>query len=116
MINPALLGSKFDVFTIREAIKAAQRFVAAPAWKDYVIAPFGDFANATTDALLEDYARKNAITVWHPVGSASMSPWNASYGVVNPDLTVKGTKGLRVVDASVLVSGRIITLSVIPPC
>jgi choline dehydrogenase-like flavoprotein len=31
-----------------------------------------------------------------------MSARNASYGVVNPDLLVKNTVGLRIVDASVL--------------
>jgi choline dehydrogenase-like flavoprotein len=31
-----------------------------------------------------------------------MSLFGASYGVTNPDLTVKGTSGLRVVDASAL--------------
>ncbi len=33
-----------------------------------------------------------------------MSPANASWGVVNPDLKLKGAKGVRIVDASVLVS------------
>jgi hypothetical protein len=33
-----------------------------------------------------------------------MSPRDANYGVVNPDLLVKGTTGLRIIDASVLVS------------
>jgi choline dehydrogenase-like flavoprotein len=32
-----------------------------------------------------------------------MSAPNAPYGVLNPDLRVKGTVGLRVVDASALV-------------
>lgn len=33
-----------------------------------------------------------------------MSAWNdTSSGVVNPDLTVKGVKGLRIVDAGILV-------------
>jgi choline dehydrogenase-like flavoprotein len=47
------------------------------------------------------------ITVWHPVGSAAMTAKNAGFGVVNPDLTVKGVKGLRVIDASVFVSIQI---------
>ncbi|PBK63865.1 hypothetical protein ARMSODRAFT_962604 [Armillaria solidipes] len=31
-----------------------------------------------------------------------MSPADASWGVVNPDLKLKGAKGVRIVDASVL--------------
>jgi len=40
----------------------------------------------------------------HAVGTASMSPKGASWGVVDPDLTVKKVQGLRIVDASVLAS------------
>ena len=33
-----------------------------------------------------------------------MSPLGAKYGVLDPDLKVKGVKGLRIVDASVVVT------------
>jgi choline dehydrogenase-like flavoprotein len=39
-------------------------------------------------------------SVWHPIGTAAMSPVGASWGVVNPDLTVKKAIGLSVVDAA----------------
>jgi len=38
----------------------------------------------------------------HAVGTAAMSPREASWGVLDPDLRVKGTVGLRVVDASAI--------------
>jgi choline dehydrogenase-like flavoprotein len=103
-IDPALLNSDFDIFAIREGVKAALRFAAAPAWKDYVIGPYGTLAEAKTDAQIEAYARSNAATVYHPFSTASMSPNGSSQGVVNPDLRVKNTVGLRIVDASVVVS------------
>ncbi|GLB40422.1 putative aryl-alcohol oxidase [Lyophyllum shimeji] len=102
LIDLGFFTSGFDLFAMREAIQSAIRFVSAPAWKDYVIGPAGDLANATTDVLLEDYARKNAFSSAHPVGTAAMSAAGARYGVVNPDLRVKGISGLRVVDASVM--------------
>ncbi|KAN0141960.1 hypothetical protein V8E53_000422 [Lactarius tabidus] len=100
-IDPALLNTDFDIFAIREAIKAAKRFAASPGWDRYVIGPFGDLATAKTDAELEAYARRNAATVFHPVGTAAMGPENSSSSVVDPHFVVKGAVGLRVVDASV---------------
>lgn len=104
VIDPAFLDSEFDIFAMRSALKSARRFLAGPAWKGYVIAPAGPFANATTDALLDAYARESSFTTAHPVGTAAMSFKGATYGVVDPDLRVKGVSGLRIIDASVFVS------------
>jgi choline dehydrogenase-like flavoprotein len=70
-------------------------------WSDYIISLVD---TATTDAELNLFIQNNAITVSHGVGTAAMSPKGADYGVVDPDLRVKKVTGLRVVDASVLVS------------
>lgn len=91
-----------------ESIKAARRFLAANAWKGYVLAPFGDLATADTDTKIEAYVRKHAGTVWHAVGTAMMTAKGASYGVVDPDLKVKGVDGLRIVDGSILVSPNVL--------
>lgn len=88
-----------------QAMKDTQEFFAADAWKaDVKPIPFGDLATATTDELLAEYARNNAFTESHPSGTARMSPDNASWGVVDSKLKVKGAQGIRVVDASVFVS------------
>jgi choline dehydrogenase-like flavoprotein len=47
--------------------------------------------------------REQASTMFHPVGTASMTARDAVSGVVDPDLKVKGVEGVRVVDASVFV-------------
>lgn len=103
LIDPQLLGSPVDVAIIVESIKKARAFLAAKAWNGYILAPYGDYAKANTDAEIETYARQYATTVWHPVGTAAIASKGSKGGVVNSDLTVKGTVGLRVVDASVLV-------------
>ncbi|KAI9432750.1 aryl-alcohol-oxidase from pleurotus Eryingii [Lactarius indigo] len=100
IIDPAFLSTDFDIFAITEAVKAAQRFMAASPWQGFVLGQFGNFANVTTDEQIAAYARNNAATVFHPVGTAFMSAADAKNGVVNPDLTLKNTVGLRVVDAS----------------
>ncbi|CAK5271192.1 unnamed protein product [Mycena citricolor] len=100
VINPNLLGAKVDRIVMRESVRAALRFAAAPAWKGYIIAPLSVNASST-DAEIDAFVQTSAGTVYHPAGSASMSPVGADWGVVDPDLKVKGLKGLRVIDLSV---------------
>jgi choline dehydrogenase-like flavoprotein len=105
LINPNYLTTQFDIVTMREAVKASKRYAAAPSFSNYVTGPFGDaFAAATTDDKIDAYVRGLTSTIFHPTGTASMSSSKAKNGVVNADLSVKGTEGLRVVDASVFVS------------
>ncbi|KAJ7430455.1 alcohol oxidase [Mycena galericulata] len=101
LINPNLLGTELDLLIMREAVKSAIRFTEAPVWADYIIAA-ASVNSSMTDAELDAFIRANTGTVFHPAGSAGMSAANASYGVVNPDLTVKGLSGLRIVDLSVV--------------
>ncbi|KAJ7743768.1 alcohol oxidase [Mycena metata] len=101
VINPNLLGTDTDLSIMREAVKSALRFVAGPAWSNYIIAPVS-VNSSMTDAQLDDFIRENTGTVFHPAGTASISAKGASYGVVDPDLTVKGLRGLRIVDLSVV--------------
>ncbi|KAF9483740.1 alcohol oxidase [Pholiota conissans] len=103
LIDPKLLTTPFDIFTMRESVKSIQRFAAAPAWADYIDGPFGTFASATSDDAIDTYVRGLTTTIFHPTSTAMMSTTGApvSKAVLNPDLTVKGADGLRVVDASV---------------
>ncbi|KAL0954179.1 hypothetical protein HGRIS_005310 [Hohenbuehelia grisea] len=102
IIDPNFLSSRFDFFVLIEAVKAVKRFASGKAWADYIDGPYGDFARTNTDEEIEAYVRANAASIYHPVGTASMSPRGASWGVVDPDLKVKGVEGLRIVDGSVL--------------
>ncbi|KIK60265.1 hypothetical protein GYMLUDRAFT_244688 [Collybiopsis luxurians FD-317 M1] len=101
LIDPAFGISDFDMHAMVEGVKAALSFVSAPSWNKYVLSPAGELANITTDDEIAQYVRNNTGTSNHAVGSAAMSAKNAQYGVVDPDLTVKGVSGLRIVDASV---------------
>ncbi|TFK64709.1 alcohol oxidase [Pluteus cervinus] len=102
IINPNFLSSDFDLTVLRESVKSFQRLMSAKAWNGYLIGPYGDLANLHTDALIDAYIRAQASTVYHPISTASMSPANAPWGVVTPDLKLKKVEGIRIVDASVL--------------
>jgi len=81
-----------------------RRLLSAPAFQGSVFGSVNPPANVTSDEDLEDFLRNAGSSADHPVGSASMSPKGANWGVVDPDFRVKGTTGLRVVDASIIVS------------
>ncbi|KAF9479148.1 alcohol oxidase [Pholiota conissans] len=105
LIDPKYLTTEFDIFTMREAVKSSIRFSKAPAWSDYITGPFADgFQNAfsaTDDSVIDQYVREVMTTIFHPMGTAAMGTFNSTSAVVNPDLTVKGASGLRIVDGSV---------------
>ena len=52
------------------------------------------------DAEIDDWVRNNVITVNHPLGTCAMG--SGPNTVLDPDLRVRGTEGLRVVDAAAL--------------
>ncbi|KAJ7140022.1 GMC oxidoreductase-domain-containing protein, partial [Mycena crocata] len=87
-IDVGYLQSDIDCFIARQAIKKVQSSVKAPAWRDYILFPNVDLKNSS-------------LTSMYGTGTAAMSAKNARYGVVDPDLLVKGAVGLRVIDASV---------------
>ena len=103
-IDPAFLTSPFDQQVLLESVRAARRFALQPPWDGYVLDRYGLVGDADTDEEILAAARTQIVTIWHPTSTARMSPANASWGVVDSRLRVKGAEGLRVVDASVFVS------------
>lgn len=104
LINPNFFSAQLDRDIMLEAVKGVRRFAAAAPWKDFVTGRFGVMGGAETDDEIIAAARNSVVTIWHPTSSARMSPKGAKFGVVDPDLLVKGISGLRIVDASVIVS------------
>ncbi|RDB17746.1 Pyranose dehydrogenase 1 [Hypsizygus marmoreus] len=101
LIDPGLLKEDLDFQIMREAIKSAQRYLAGPAWKNWILAPHRPPVVPNEDQL-DAHIRGHSQSIYHPIGSAAMSAKNANYGVADPDLSVKGVAGLRIVDGSVL--------------
>ncbi|PBK94035.1 alcohol oxidase [Armillaria gallica] len=94
LIDPNYFSHPQDLAIMKYAIESVKRFVNATVWDGYILG----IATNTTD----DDIRSGASSVYHPVGTASMSPVGADWGVVDPDLKIKHATGVRIVDASVL--------------
>ncbi|KAH6904204.1 GMC oxidoreductase-domain-containing protein [Coprinopsis sp. MPI-PUGE-AT-0042] len=75
---------------------------AASPWADWGLIPTGPLAEATTDEEIDNAIRNLAGNGYHAMGTAMMTPEDAPFGVVNPDLRVKKVSGLRIVDASIM--------------
>ncbi|KAF8955190.1 alcohol oxidase [Flammula alnicola] len=101
IINPALLASNVDLKVMTFALRQAFQFLTAPVWRNIVIGPIFNLTAQSTDTQFESYIKQNTGTVFHPVGTAAMSANGAKFGVVDPDLRVKGVTGLRIADASI---------------
>lgn len=99
-----MLSDPADLSILREAIRSAKRLFSAPVFQSSVFDTILPPSNATTDEDLNAYIRTAAAPYLHASSSAAMSAHGANWGVVDPDYRVKGATGLRVVDASVIVS------------
>ena len=109
-IRQNFLATDRDRRTLRDGtrlFREVARHAPLPHFIEREIAPGPD---VTSDADLDAFVRRSAITVHHPLGTCRMGPETDAMSVVGPDLRVLGAEGLRVIDASVmpdLVGGNI---------
>jgi choline dehydrogenase-like flavoprotein len=104
LINPGFLSTDSDMAIMVEAVKTAKRFFSASPWAGYIKGLSKDSANTTTDAQIVNYAREYTASIRHPVSTARVIDVKTGHGVVDSDLLVSQVAGLRIIDASVLVS------------
>lgn len=71
-----------------------------PSFRDLVKDEYLPGAAASTDSEIEQFARKNGGTVFHPTSTCRIG--NDVRAVVDPQLRVRGIERLRVIDASVM--------------
>jgi choline dehydrogenase-like flavoprotein len=106
LIDPQFLAEPEDLQTLMNGVRQAYRVLRAPAWKPFEgRAIYG--SNWADNAELEALIREHSDTIYHPVGTCRMG--NDQNAVLDPQLRVRGTEGLRVVDASImptLISGN----------
>ena len=101
-IRPAMLSHPEDQRCLVEAMKVARRIVGQPAMRHYVDHEMSPGEAVRSDDEWLDFARGNAQTIYHPIGTCRMGTDPAA--VTDPRLRVHGLAGLRVVDASVMPS------------
>ncbi|CAF2858177.1 unnamed protein product [Rotaria sp. Silwood2] len=113
IINPNYLEDKQDVRKLIEACKLVEKISKSEPLNSILNSMAkemnGDDAIENEDQFWESFIRKYSVTVYHPVGTCKMGKEEDPMAVVTSDTRVKGVRGLRVVDASImpsLVSGN----------
>jgi len=107
-IEQNLLATDRDWKSIRAGIALFRELAQQPALQPFIKTEIGPGPAATTDQAIDAHIRATAVTAHHPAGTCRMG--RDAMAVVDPELRVRGTEGLRVVDASVfpdLVGGNI---------
>jgi len=89
-----------DLTLLRKGVRMAREFLSQPCLTPIRGEEISPGAAVTDDEGIDAYIRRSCITVHHPLGTCRMG--SDSDSVVDPDLHVRGTEGLRVVDASVM--------------
>jgi 4-pyridoxate dehydrogenase len=109
-IHQKLLVTDRDWRTMCSAVALFRDIARHKTLAPFVARELAPSAEIKTAAQLENFVRGTAVTAHHPAGTCRMGAAMDEMSVVDHELRVLGTEGLRVVDASVfpdLVGGNI---------
>jgi choline dehydrogenase len=99
-IDPQYLTQGPDADVLLHGVRLAQRILRAPALEPCIAAPLWPEPGVQSEHELRAFIAERAQTLYHPVGTCRMG--SDANSVVDPELRVRGVRGLRVVDASVM--------------
>ncbi len=102
VIDPRYLATENDRQTMLDALRLSRAIARQSGLAGLVERETRPGIDLQDDAGLLDYIKASGQTSWHPVGTCKMGVDDAA--VVDPELRVRGIKGLRVADSSIMPS------------
>ncbi|MDE2911664.1 MAG: choline dehydrogenase [Paracoccaceae bacterium] len=99
-IHPNYLGSEVDRKRLLSGIRIVRDVIGQPAFDRFRGRELHPGAELSTDEDLASWLKSAAMTTFHPVGTCKMG--TDPMAVVDGRLRVRGLKGLRIADASVM--------------
>jgi choline dehydrogenase-like flavoprotein len=107
LIDPAYLADPTDLEAMVRAVAMVRDIAATKPLRKMVADEEAPGSDLRTDADIREFVRRDVTTVYHPVGTCSMSgdarvDASRLASVVDTELRVRGVDCLRVVDASVM--------------
>ena len=92
----------YDAATLVAGLKAARKVAQQEPFKSWLKREVAPGPAVQTDEELSEYGRRVAHTVYHPAGTTKMGDVQKDdMAVVDPQLKVRGIKGLRIADAGI---------------
>ncbi|ABE29394.1 alcohol dehydrogenase acceptor [Paraburkholderia xenovorans LB400] len=101
-LHPRFLDDPEDLQTLLRGVHQARRILGTKAFAPYVGEEVTPGAQYMSDEDLIKAIRAQVGTAYHPVGTCKMGPASDLMAVVDNELRVRGVRGLRVVDASIM--------------
>jgi choline dehydrogenase len=99
-MQPNYLSTQRDKETIVAGLRVIRTIFATEAMSRWVTEEYLPGPQATTDEDLLEHVRATAGTTFHQTSTCMMGP--GPMAVVDTELRVKGTQGLRVIDAAIM--------------
>ena len=101
-IAPGYLSTEEDRKVAAESLRLTRRIVSQPALARYAPQEIKPGIQFDTDEELAHLAGDIGTTIFHPVGTCRMGRDDDPQAVVDSRLSLRGVRGLRVADASVM--------------
>ena len=101
-ISPNYLSTAEDRQVAADSLRVTRNIMAQPALAPFQPREFKPGAQYQSDEELARLAGDIASTIFHPVGTTRMGRADDPLAVVDPQLRVRGIRGLRVADAGVM--------------
>ena len=107
LIDPGYLCDVRDLNALTAGVRMARDYGSAEPLSKIIAAELAPGDGIHTDHELRDFIRRSVVTIYHPAGTCAMGgdvgkSASGYDSVVDPQLRVRGIKGLRIVDASVM--------------
>jgi choline dehydrogenase len=102
LIDPNYLGTSRDTTRLLEAVKLGRAIVRHPVFAPFIAAELTPGDAAADDDTLGQVIAANPAVYGHPTSTAPMGGPNDPRSVVDSVGAVKGVRGLRVADASII--------------
>jgi choline dehydrogenase-like flavoprotein len=101
LINPNYLSHPYDLQAATNLAKFLRKIASSKPMSDIWTEEYEPGTAVQTDEDWKNFALANTLSIYHPIGTAAMLP-EKDGGVVDSNLKVYGTSGLRAVDASII--------------